>query len=121
MIMNDTTTTIKTIKDAVETFVINREWHQFHNAKNSSMAITIEAAELMEIFQWAKPEDIASIMQQKREAVEDELVDIVWMVLALCNRYDIDFTTAFNRKLKKNEAKYPVEKSKGLAKKYTEL
>jgi len=117
----DKKVTVQELKDAIEKFIADREWQQFHNAKNLSMAISVEAAELMEHFLWIDPKDVDEHLDKKREDVEDEVVDIAWMILCLCNRYNIDLSAAIERKAQKNAAKYPVEKSKGRSTKYTEL
>ena len=120
--MNDKITTIQMLKEKVSQFINERDWRQFHGAKNLSMDITIEAAELMEIFTWARDQKEAeTILKQKREHVEQELADIVFAALAFCNEYDIDLSSAMEQKIMINAAKYPIDKSKGNNKKYTEL
>lgn len=120
--MSDATTTIDQLKKKVAAFIDKRDWRQFHGAKNLSSDITIEAAELMELFVWARDkQEIEAILQQKREHVEDELADIVFACLAFCDEYDIDLSTALEKKIIKNAQKYPIEKAHGNSSKYTEL
>lgn len=114
--MNDSTTTLATLKAQVEAFVKEREWDQFHTPKNISMALSVEAAELMELFLYQD-----TLNPEKKQAAAHELIDILWWVLSFANKNDIDIATAFAEKIKLNAAKYPVEKAKGVAKKYTEL
>lgn len=115
-VKTDKTTTINDLKQIVEKFVAERDWHQFHNAKNLSMAIAVEAAELMEHFIWA--ENATSFDEKKRTEIEHELVDILFAVLAFANRHAIDLVTAFNEKHKIRAEKYPVELAKGRSDKY---
>jgi dCTP diphosphatase len=118
----DKNTTVQDLKNIVEKVISDRDWGQFHNAKNLSMAIATEAAELMEHFLWLSEKESSEAMSGKdKEEIEHEVVDVAWMLLCLCNSYDIDLTTAFKRKLEINQKKYPVEKAKGRREKYTEL
>lgn len=87
------------------------------------MSIAIEAAELMEMFQWLTIEESREILKDKKkmENIRDEIADIAVYILDFCNLFGIDLSTAVMRKLKKNAKKYPISKAKGVAKKYTEL
>jgi NTP pyrophosphatase (non-canonical NTP hydrolase) len=85
------------------------------------MAIAAEAAELMEHFLWLDAKGADEHINTEREEVENEVVDIAWMVLCFCNRYNIDLSEALERKAKQNAVKYPIEKAKGNHKKYTKL
>lgn len=114
---SDTETTIGQLKEIVEKFIAERDWQQFHNGKNLSMAIAVEAAELMEHFMWAESAT-TSFDEKKRTEIEYELVDILFAVLAFANRYNIDLTTAFLEKQKIKAEKYPVELAKGRSDKY---
>lgn len=113
--MPDETTTLAELRDLVRRFVDQRDWSQFHNPKNLSMSIAIEAAELMEHFQWLNPEatgsvrDDADTMQQVRE----ELADVFCYALAFSNALDIDLSGALVDKLRMNEQKYPADKFRG--------
>ena len=113
--MNDQTTTVSDLRQMVKRFVDDREWEQFHAPKNVSMALAIEAAELMEHFQWLSTEESRQIDADpaKREAVGEELADIICYALALANTLDLDVSETLRAKMKKNEAKYPVERYRG--------
>ena len=113
--MPDETATVAALRRAVAEFVAEREWQGYHDAKNLSMSIAIEAAELMEHFQWARSEQVPALLREGelRGAVIDELADIACYVLALANVLDVDLSDAVQAKLAKNVAKYPVERFRG--------
>ena len=113
--MNDKETTILELKNFVEDFVQEREWSQFHNAKNLSMALTIEAGELMDIFKWNAPEKCESMMSEKstRQDATDELADIIIYAIAFANRNNINISNAIDQKMIKNRIKYPTDKYRG--------
>ena len=113
--MDDTNTTIMDLKNFVEDFVHKRDWSQFHNAKNLSMALTIEAGELMDIFKWNTPEESESMMSEKntRQEATDELADIIIYAIAFANRNNINISNAIDQKMIKNRIKYPVDKYRG--------
>ena len=119
--MQDNTTTVLQLKRKLAKFVKDRDWEQYHSPKNLSMSIAIEAAELMEMFQWATVEESHRILNDKKklEAIKDELADIALFVLEFCNVFDIDLSSAILNKLKKNSKKYPAELAKGKSHKYT--
>lgn len=108
-------------KDKVKQFVKERDWEQFHSPKNLSMDISIEAAELMELFLWCKSENSLTIFKEKEQDVKDEVADIFMALLCFCNVTGIDLEQAFLSKLKRTAQKYPVEKCKGKSTKYTDL
>lgn len=119
--MNDNNTTLQDLKNTVEKFIQEREWSQFHNAKNLSMSIAAEAAELMELFLWFEGNESNAVMQKSGDAVRQEVADIAWMLLCFCNRYNIDLCDAIRQKMVINAEKYPVEKAKGRREKYNQL
>ncbi|MDQ5980429.1 MAG: hypothetical protein QG602_3406 [Verrucomicrobiota bacterium] len=121
--MNDATTTVGEIRERVLAFARERDWEQFHSPKNLSMALAAEAGELMEHFLWVEAKDSAAPLSdpKKREHIEDEIADVVIYALEFANISGIDLAKAIEAKLAKNAAKYPVEKARGSAKKYTEL
>jgi NTP pyrophosphatase (non-canonical NTP hydrolase) len=122
MAYNDTNATMAILKERVAQFVHERDWQQFHDPKSLSVAIALEAAELMDLFTWAGTREEAYAMaQQKREAVEQELADILHAVLAFANTCNIDVTEALLKKMAINAQRYPTQRSKGQAKKYTEI
>ena len=113
--MNDSNTTITELKTIVEDFVSERDWSQFHNPKNLSMALAIEASELMDIFKWNTNKECESMMLEKntRQGAIDELADIMIYALAFTNRNNINISSAIEKKMIKNRKKYPTEKFKG--------
>lgn len=119
--MNDQKTTIQALKERTREVIEAREWNQFHNAKNLSMQIAAEASELMEHFLWVDGNTSSELMKTNGEEIEHEIADIVIGVLCLCNRYNIDLATIFEKKMQINEKRYPVEKAKGVWTKYTKL
>ena len=113
----DQKTTINELKEMIEKFVQDREWAKYHDPKSLSMALAIEAAELMDIFKWHTYSECTEIMKQDStiDAVRDELADIVIYSLAFASRNRIDVADAVKRKIQKNSTKYPVQKFKGSA------
>ena len=103
------------LQKALVDFRDEREWEQFHNPKDLALALSIEAAELNELFLWKKSEE-ANV-----EKIKDELADVLAYALLLANKYNFDVNEIVLNKIKKNAEKYPVDKSKGSSKKYNEL
>lgn len=101
------------IRDRLRVFNDERDWAQFHTPENLAKSIAIEAGELLECFQWGS--------NFKREAVCDEIADVMMYCIMLADKLDVDMKQEMLRKLKENGEKYPVEKSKGSSKKYDEL
>ena len=106
---------LKDLQQALVAFRDERDWEQFHNPKDLALALSIEAAELNELFLWKKSEE-ANI-----EKVKDELADVLAYALLLADNYKFDISEIVLNKIKKNAEKYPVDKSKGTSKKYNEL
>ena len=102
-------------------FVRERDWDKFHTPKNLAMGLVIESAEVMELFQWLTPEESSNLSEAKLDALADELADVNIYLLRLASRFAIDLDQATRRKIQKNAEKYPVDKAKGVAKKYYEL
>ena len=102
-------------------FAAERDWQQFHTPKNLAMALSVEAAELLEHFQWLTPEQSLRLGAKARRCVGEELADVLLYLTRLADVLDIDPLTAARRKLRLNARKYPVAKSKGNARKYSEL
>jgi len=113
--MNDSTTTVAELRDLVRRFVDERQWRQFHTPKNLAMSISIEAAELMEHFQWLTAEQSAAVAADadKRHAVGEELADVVCYALALANALDLDLADCVAKKMIRNAAKYPAGEFQG--------
>ena len=113
--MADAETTVARLRELVEDFVARRDWHQFHTPKNLSMSLAIEAAELMEHFQWLTAEQSRAVTAQpeKLGEVADELADVLCYALAMANEMGIDLSSAIQAKLAKNEKKYPADQFRG--------
>lgn len=109
------------IAQRIRVFRDERDWKKFHNPKNLACSISIEAAELLEHFQWKTPEESYSHAEKKRDELSEEIADVGIYLIALADILGIDLLAAVDRKLVINEKKYPVEKAKGSAAKYTEL
>ena len=105
----------------IEDFVSARDWQQFHSPKNLSMALSVEAAELVEHFQWLTPDQSEDLSGDQCRAVGEALADILIYTLMVALRLGIDLEQATVNKMKQNRDKYPVEKARGLTAKYTEL
>jgi NTP pyrophosphatase (non-canonical NTP hydrolase) len=112
--MDDVLARIRQFRDA-------RDWLQFHNPKDLAVSISIEAAELLEEFQWKSADESRRHAAENRERVADEIADVAIYLLELTDVLGIDLAAAIHSKLDKNEKKYPVEKSRGNSKKYNEL
>lgn len=112
---------MKDIKQILRQFVQDRDWSQFHSPKNLTMALSVEVSEILEEFQWLTEEQSKNLSPEKLEKVRQEIADVLIYLIMLADKYDIDLIEAAKDKIKINEEKYPVEKSKGNAKKYTEL
>jgi dCTP diphosphatase len=113
--MRDTDTTVAELKELVRDFRDRRDWEQFHTPKNLSMSIAIEAAELMEQFQWLTPEESRRLRESevKSARLAEELADVLIYGLSLANSLDIDLSAALVDKLGKNAEKYPEDQYQG--------
>ena len=113
--MSDSTTTIADLKQLVRDFVDRRDWRQFHAPKNLAMSLSIEAAELMEHFQWISADESRRVAGDpaRLAAVGEELADVLCYALAMSNELGLDLATAIRAKITKNERKYPVEQYRG--------
>jgi dCTP diphosphatase len=120
---SDQNTTIAALKKRVKKFVDDRDWAKYHNPKDVAVSITIEAAELVEIFQWVKDSEQDKITQDsaKMQKLKDELADVMIYCVSLANVLDIDIGQAVLQKIAKNKGKYPVDRVKGSYRKYKEL
>lgn len=112
---------IKSLTKRIIDFRDARDWKQFHNPKDVALSLVLEAGEVMEHFQWKNDKEIKEHLKKEKGEVAEELADVLYWVLLLSHDLDIDILKALKIKLEKNEKKYPVEKAKGNAKKYTEL
>lgn len=112
---------IKELTGKINKFRDERNWKQFHNPKDVALSLVLEAAEVLEHFQWKNGDELAEYLKTNKSDVADELMDVLYWVLTLCSDLEIDIPEAFERKMQKNEAKYPVGKAKGKHSKYNEL
>ena len=114
---------IHELKELIRKFCEERDWDQFHNAKDLAIALSIEASELLEIFRWKSPEEVKELFEDenKREDISDEMADVLYFLIRMAQMYDIDLTDALEKKMEKNNNKYPIDKFKGLSKKYNEV
>ncbi len=118
----DNKTTVEELKNKVKEFCENRDWDQFHNPKELAIGMSTEANELLQLFRFKNEDDMKNFMSSSRKIeAEEELADLVYFALRFAQMNDIDLTTAISNKMKKNDAKYPVEKAKGSNKKYNEF
>ena len=101
------------INNEIKKFVEERDWDQFHSPKNLSMALSVEASELVEIYQWKKEDDYKTDDVKIKDAVKDELVDIFFYLMRMCHKTNIDLEKSFYEKMEKNRTKYPVDKFRG--------
>ena len=118
----DAKTMISDVKETVREFYSKRDWGQFHNAKDLAIGIVTEASELLDLFRFKSVDEVNAMFgdDEKRDTIEQEIADVFYFLLSLSERYDVDLTTALEKKLKINSKKYPVEKVKGRNEKYTE-
>lgn len=112
--IEDLTKRIIALRDA-------RDWKQFHNAKDLALSLVLEAAEVMEHFQWKSKEEMEEYLKTNKKEVGDELADVLYWVLLMSHDFDIDILDALEKKIKKIEEKYPIDKSKGRHEKYNKL
>ncbi len=114
---------LKQLTEDLLAFRDARDWGQFHTLKNLKLSLSLEASELLEIAQWKSEEELLDYVHSPagRTAMSDECADILIYLLLICHACDIDLIQAARAKMQKNAEKYPVEKARGTAKKYTEL
>lgn len=113
---------IEEIQNKLAVFAEEREWDQFHSPKNISMALAVEAGELLEIFQWMTESDsmLATSDPKLRGRIEEEIADIQINLLRLADKLSVDVESAVNRKIESNAQKYPIDRFKGSSRKYNE-
>ena len=119
----DNKTTICQLKEKIKSFCEERDWDQYHNAKELAIGIVTESSELLQHFRFKSEKQIEELFNspEKKGKISEEMVDILYFLLRLAQKYDIDLATSLDKKMDKNEKKYPVDKAKGSNKKYTEL
>lgn len=108
-------TDIEQLQEALRRFNQERDWDQFHNGKDLAIGLSVEASELLETFLWKKPEDA------NPEKIREELADVLNYAFQMADKYGLDIKEIMLEKIRKNAEKYPVEKARGTAKKYSEL
>jgi len=111
---------IKQTQQQLSEFASDRDWEQFHTPKNLTMALSVEASELVEIFQWLTPEQSSNLNDKQMNAVNEEVADVAIYLLRLCDVLGINLSDVVENKIKVNGEKYPVDLSKGNAKKYNQ-
>ena len=113
--------TLDELRQRVRRFVVERDWDRYHSPKNLAMALSVEASELLEVFQWLTEEESRNLAAPAKAAAADEVADVLIYLLQLCHHLGIDPLAAARDKIAKNALKYPVESSRGNNKKYSEL
>jgi len=111
---------LEALRDKLRRFAAERDWDRYHSPKNLAMALIVEAAELAEHFQWLNEAHSARLPPEKLKEVEAELADVLLYLIRLADKLGVDLARAAEDKIARNEAKYPREKVRGSAKKYTE-
>ena len=112
---------IDELTEKIKKFRDDRDWMQFHNHKDMALSLVLEAAEVMEHFQWKSPDEIEKYAKTHRDEISEELADVAVYLFELAVNLDIDLAKAVEQKLMKNEERYPIEKSKGKHTKYDQL
>lgn len=114
-------TKLDELRDALRAFTAARDWDPFHSPKNLAMALSVEAAELLEVFQWITEADSRTLEPAAKAAASDEIADVLLYLILLSDALGVDPLAAAERKIVANAQKYPVEKARGTSKKYDEL
>ena len=112
---------LEELRDLLRKFAAARDWDQFHSPKNLAMALSAESAELLEVFQWLTEEQSRRLTPEAQAAASEEIADVLLYLVRLGDKLGIDPVAAARAKLAANETRYPVDKARGNAKKYTEL
>lgn len=112
--------TLDELRSALRQFAAERDWDQFHSPKSLAMALTVEAAELLEHFQWLKEGTAAELPLEKQTQVREEVADVFLYLVRLADKLEVDLMQAAREKLEVNARKYPTEQVRGSSKKYTE-
>ena len=112
---------LKKLTDRAIKFRTQRDWKQFHNPKDCAISLSLEAAEVLEHFQWRSDEEVKAYILEHKGDIAEELADVLYWILLMAHDLEIDLTDAYEKKMEKNAIKYPVEKSKGKHIKYDKL
>ena len=114
-------TDLESLRNQLRTFAADRDWDQFHSPKNLAAALAVEAAELLEHFQWLTEAQSQQLPPETLNEVRAEVADVLLYLVRISDKLGIDLNEAANAKIKLNAEKYPVEKARGSSRKYTEL
>jgi dCTP diphosphatase len=117
----DASDDLSSLKTALRLFASERDWDQFHSPKNLAIALSCEAAELLEIFQWMSEDSSRALSRDQIARVREEMADVLLYLIRLADRLDVDLIAAARNKLALNAEKYPIDKARGSNRKYTEL
>jgi NTP pyrophosphatase (non-canonical NTP hydrolase) len=109
------------LRDELRRFAADRDWEQFHSPKNLAAALAVEAAELLEPFQWLTEEESRRLTPEQAAAVREEMADVLLYLVRLADKLGVDLGEAAREKMRRNAEKYPVEKARGSSRKYSEL
>jgi NTP pyrophosphatase (non-canonical NTP hydrolase) len=112
---------LRDLRDELRAFAAERDWDQFHSPRNLATALAVEAAELLEPFQWLTDEQSRLLPPETRAAVEEELADVLLYLVRIADKLDVDLAAAARAKIIRNGEKYPVEKARGSSRKYDAL
>ena len=114
---------VEKIMEAQRAFSKARKWERFHTPKNLAMALTVETAELLELFQWLTPQEARAVMRSPKKAkeVRSEMADVLYYLVRMADKLGVDLEESFWEKMGENKKKYPAHLARGNARKYTEL
>jgi NTP pyrophosphatase (non-canonical NTP hydrolase) len=120
---SDANTTLQQLKDSVRQFCEDRDWDQFHNAKDLAIGVITEASELLEHFRFKSATEVDALLKtpETKGEIAEEIVDVLYFLLRLAQKYNIDLSSEFDRKMQINQARYPVASVRGKNKKYRDL
>ncbi len=113
--------TLKSLTGKIINFRNARNWKQFHNPKDISLSLVLEASEVMEHFQWKNREEIETYIKTNKKDIAEELADVLYWILLMSHDLKIDILNSLDKKIRRNAEKYPVEKSRGKHTKYNKL
>lgn len=112
---------IKELTERIKKFRDERDWMQFHNHKDMAISLVLEAAEVLEHFQWKSPQEVEEYARNRKDEIGEELADVAAFLFELADNLGVDLGEALEKKIEKNALKYPIEKAKGRHTKYTDL
>ena len=112
---------LDSLRDRLRQFAAERDWDQFHSPKNLAIALSVEASELLEHFQWIRESDSTLLPAEKLDEVREELADVLIYLVRMADKLDVNLLDAASKKMQKNAKKYPAERVRGSSKKYTDI